>query len=78
MNLIMLKMENICLLLQLLRFKIYMKRLGIIDTSGQGAGLGHIAEEMLETQERNFGEFRKFPDAGCTKCEPREINHEWK
>jgi hypothetical protein len=36
-------------------------RLGIIDTAGQGAGLGHIAEEMLETQKRNF---------------PREIDHE--
>jgi hypothetical protein len=36
-------------------------RLGIIDTSGQGAGLDHIADVMLETQKRNF---------------PREIDHE--
>ena len=38
-----------------------LDRLGIIDTSGQGAGLDHIADEMLETQKRNF---------------PREIDHE--
>ena len=36
-------------------------RLKIIDTMGQGAGLGHIADEMLETQKRNF---------------PREIDYE--
>ena len=36
-------------------------RLKIIDTMGQGAGLGHIADDMLEAQKRNF---------------PREIDHE--